>query len=155
MAVFLASPGARNITGQSYNVDGGSGAELGAFLARPDAEPVDATHLLYGVDMQPIEDRLAIEDLFLEYARAMDFGEIDAVAALFTPDGRVRISRASYGTPLPAVRAALPPIGWCRLGRGAGSTGSSGCGRNGFPTTRIVFSPTGPRPGGKLPAPRL
>ena len=23
MAVFLASPGARNITGQSYNVDGG------------------------------------------------------------------------------------------------------------------------------------
>jgi SnoaL-like domain len=40
--------------------------------------------------MQPIEDRLAIEDLFLEYARAMDFGEIDAVAALFTPDGRVR-----------------------------------------------------------------
>jgi SnoaL-like domain len=40
--------------------------------------------------MQPIEDRLAIEDLLLEYARAMDFGEIDAVAALFTPDGRVR-----------------------------------------------------------------
>jgi hypothetical protein len=40
--------------------------------------------------MQPIEDRLAIEDLLLEYARAMDFGEIDAVVALFTPDGRVR-----------------------------------------------------------------
>lgn len=40
--------------------------------------------------MQPIEDRLAIEDLTLEYARAMDFGEIDTVAALFAPDGSVR-----------------------------------------------------------------
>lgn len=40
--------------------------------------------------MQPIEDRLAIEDLLSAYARGMDFGEIDTVAALFTADGRVR-----------------------------------------------------------------
>ncbi len=40
--------------------------------------------------MQPIEDRLAIEDLLLEYARAMDFGDIDAIPAVFTSDGRVR-----------------------------------------------------------------
>lgn len=40
--------------------------------------------------MQPIEDRLAIKDLLHAYARAMDFGEIDAVAALFASDGRVR-----------------------------------------------------------------
>lgn len=40
--------------------------------------------------MQTIEDRLAIEDLLLEYARAMDFGEIETVAALFTENGSVR-----------------------------------------------------------------
>jgi len=40
--------------------------------------------------MQSIEDRFAIEDLLRAYALAMDFGDIEAVPALFTADGSVR-----------------------------------------------------------------
>jgi hypothetical protein len=39
---------------------------------------------------QSFQDRMAIEDLLRAYARAMDFGDIDAVPALFTTDGSVR-----------------------------------------------------------------
>lgn len=47
--------------------------------------------------MLTIEDRLAIEDLLRAYARAMDFGDIDAVPQLFTDDGQVRdISGATW-----------------------------------------------------------
>ena len=65
--------------------------------------------------MQSIEDRFAIEDLLRAYALAMDFGDIEAVPALFTADGSVRdvqgrLWDAAAGGPRAfAARWIVPP----------------------------------------------
>ena len=65
--------------------------------------------------MQSIEDRFAIEDLLRAYALAMDFGDIEAVPALFTTDGSVRdvqgrLWDAAAGGPRAfAARWIVPP----------------------------------------------
>jgi SnoaL-like domain len=35
----------------------------------------------------PIEDRLAINDLFVRYTRALDRGDVETIVDCFTPDG--------------------------------------------------------------------
>jgi hypothetical protein len=62
-----------------------------------------------------LEDRIAIEDLARAYARAMDFGDIEAVPALFTADGSVRDvqgrlwDQAAGGPRAFAARWIVPP----------------------------------------------
>jgi len=37
--------------------------------------------------MLPIEDRLAINDLFVRYTTALDAGDVDTIVGCFTEDG--------------------------------------------------------------------
>jgi uncharacterized protein (TIGR02246 family) len=79
------------------------------------------------LDLRLLADRLALRQLVDDYARAVDQPDGDAAAALFTPDGLLRI--CERGTPEP-VRE--------RQGRAAIATAMSGLGR--YDTTLHVVA---------------
>ena len=54
--------------------------------------------------MLPIEDRLAINDLFVRYTTALDAGEVDTIVGCFTEDGSLR---ARPSEPIPAGRRSV------------------------------------------------
>ena len=60
-----------------------------------------------GARLRRLEDLEAIRDLFVEYGRALDAGELEAFAALFTEDGHLQLGPLGSASGRSAIVALM------------------------------------------------